>query len=356
MKIFLLAHSSGIDGPMDYYRHYLMRNSQFETVYYLSHPLNVYQSKESRFYLNNNLVWRQNRRGPFFFNLLFDFYYSLNIIGKYEFEIFVGANNLAVLFAILAKKLLRKKIQKIIYYPSDFSENRFQSKLLNKTYCLIEKIALKEADLIINNTQRAKEKRKSLGMSQEKSLFLPNGVYLKDAVFPKKEIRRDEFIFVGNVTVEHGLKEMVEFLLKRIRKLVIIGQGSDLDKVDHLLKENHITAEIHCQKDHQFVIDYLQSFAGFGLAPYNLAAGWTYYSSPLKVVEYISCGVPVILSEVAEIAQLVKEENLGIVYHETKKETILKGLDNFSTQNFHLKAKSFYQRFSWDSLLSKISY
>lgn len=355
MKIFLLAHSSGIDGPLDYYRDYLLRKSRFEEVFYLSHPLNVYQSKESRFYLNHELIWRKARKGRLFLNLLFDLYYSLKMIRKYEFEVFVAANSFAALFAILGKKIFRKKIPKIIFYPADFSEDRFKNKILNGIYYFMEKIVLKEANLVVNNTQRAKEKRQSLGMTQEKSLLLPNGVYLENPAFLPKEIRKSAFIFVGNVTAEHGLKEMAEILLPRIKELVIIGQGEGLAEIVDLLQKNHISVKIHLQKTHRFVIDYLQSFSGFGLAPYNLTEKWTYYSSPLKVSEYISCGVPVILSNIPQISQLVKDENLGIVYHK-EDGTILKELDNFSTQNFYLKAQSFYQRFCWDNLLSKISY
>lgn len=356
MNIFILSHSSGIDGLIDFYTQYLFRNNRFKKIYYLSHPLDCYNNKDSLFYINYDLKYRKKRFGKVVMNLFIDFFYSLKIIRQYHFDIFVGANNFDTLVGIVARRILRKKINKIIYYPSDFSEDRFNNALVNKLYYFIEKYVLKNSDLMINNTQRSAIKRRELGMKDEKSIIIPNGVYLENPVFLPKKIEKDQFIYVGNVTEEHGLYEIITILEDRIRKLVVIGQGNLCSKIQDLCKKNLINLELYYKKSNRFVIKYLTDFQGYGLAPYNLSSKWTHYCSPLKVNEYISCGVPVIMSTVPEISKLVQEKKLGIAYSRLQKNDIVKQLDNFDTLDYYKRAEKFYQKFCWDYLFENIKY
>ena len=67
----------------------------------------------------------------------------------------------------------------------------------------------------------------------------------------------------------------------------------------------------------------------------------SFYCSPLKVSEYISCGIPVLISGVPEIAELVEKEGYGIAYDELDFEKIKKKLQDFDMSGYCKKAKKF---------------
>ena len=353
-SILVVSHKSSIDGPIDYYVNYLISHNN--TVYKLDHPLDDYGSRSSIYFFNNEqqkAVKRSKKWGML--NLMIDFFLSIRFIIKSDFDIFIGANNFDTFAGIFCKKILRKKINKIIYFASDFSEDRFTKGILNKIYYFIESTACKHSDLVISNTKRAEIKRFEFGLNKNYSLVMPNGVLLKNEQFKEKNIDIKKFIFVGSITKEHGLYPMIKKIHSSIKKLVLIGYGEDLDKILDFCKSKNIEVELHYKKNHDFCIEYMQKFNGVGLAPYNLDSKWTYYCSPLKVVEYISCGIPVLISSVPEIADYVKEKNLGIVYSTYEDLNKIDNLlSNFDTNNFQDRAVAFYKVYNVNNLYKKI--
>lgn len=351
--IFILSHNSEIPGPIDYYHRYLVKIGY--RIIKLEHPLDNYQERSTVFCNKNNIIKIKRSNDFGIFNLFIDFYISLKFVLKNNFDIFIGANNFDTFISLVSRKIFRKKIEKIVYFGTDFSEDRFKNKALNKIYFFIESICCRYSDLIVSNTKRAENKRLEFGLKKEKSMVIPNGVLLDKEDFNKKELNKNNFIFIGSVTREHGLYDLIETIHPLIKRLVLIGYGDDWNRVIGICKEKSIKIETHCKKDHKFCIDYLKTFNGFGLAPYNLDSKWTYYCSPLKVVEYIACGLPVLMSSLPEIASYVKENILGVVYFgELNYNEISHDLKLFDVNGFNLKAKEFYSIYNQNSLYSKI--
>jgi glycosyltransferase involved in cell wall biosynthesis len=287
-------------------------------------------------------------------NLFVDFYISTKFILRNDFDIFIGANNFDTFVGIFSRNILRKKIEKIIYFGSDFSEDRFNNVLLDRIYYFIETICCKYSDLVISNTKRAEEKRLSFELEAANSIVIPNGVLLEVEGFNKKEINKRNFIFVGSVTREHGLYALIECIYPLIGKLVLIGYGDDWNRVIRLCEGKNIKAETYSKKNHGFCINYMKKFDGFGLAPYNLSSKWTYYCSPLKVVEYVACGLPVLMSSLPEIASYIEEKKLGIIFDKMDYASLSNKLKIFDTGDFSAKAKIFYDSYNLNNLYSKI--
>jgi glycosyltransferase involved in cell wall biosynthesis len=351
MKFFIVSHSSGMDGPIDYFEAYLQR--QGHNVLKLSHPLDNYRGRVTALTKDGKLVSSSLRRdlGPL--SLITDMLITIRKILTNRFDVYVGANNFDTVGAIVCRSIFRVPIKQIIYFASDFSEERFSNSLLNQIYYFIERRALKKSDITISNTQRAHSKRVSLGLDPKKGKVIPNGVYIERVVFPAKQIDKTKFIFVGSVTKEHGLYDLVSSIAPAISRLTIIGQGDDWDRTIELCEQLHIPVELHRNKSHGYVIDYLQRFEGIGLAPYNLKSKWTYYCSPLKVNEYIATGVPVVISSVPEIAKYIAQEDLGVTYDTINSEDILQQLDAFDAGRFSFKAQSFYEKYNYETLFAQ---
>ena len=352
-KIFIISHNSSIDGPIDYLEKFL--RSQGADVYTLVHPLNNYANRYTTLSHNGKDIKKIKRTNLGILNLFLDFIISICFLLRYSRPIIICANNFDTFSALLTKKVFCKHISKIIYFGSDFSEERFHNHILNKIYYAIESYDLKYADLTISNTQRAYEKRKILGLIESKGIIIPNGVTLKEPVFISKDIKKDKFIYIGSVTKEHGLYDFIDTISPIIKELIIIGHGDEWERVVNLCKKKKIKLETFYKKDNTFVINYLRTFDGIGLAPYNLRSKWTYYCSPLKVNEYIACGVPVIISSVPEISKYISDKGLGIVFKNIQLEEIEKELARFNTEKFSLKAEEFYKSFSHDFLYKKLN-
>ncbi|MCK9378682.1 MAG: glycosyltransferase [Candidatus Moranbacteria bacterium] len=353
LKIFILNHANKKSGSVNYLEAYLLRKGYF--VSRLSHPLDKYENESTFFYENLKEITRIQRRKMSIYNFIKDIYISLKYLKKTKFDVFIGANNFDTLSGILVKYILRKRVKKIIFFASDYSEDRFHKNwALNQVYYLIEIVALKYSDIVISNTKRAERARIKLGLKKEKSMVIPNGIFIDEPEFIKKDIKKDKFIYVGSVTKEHGLFDLLNVLHSEIKKLVIIGQGDDWERVLDLCKDKNINVETHYQKSHEFVLEYLKKFDGIGLAPYNLQSKWTYYCSPSKVGEYVACGIPVFMSNVPEIAKFIKDNSLGIVFDKMEISVLKMKIKNFRTDNFYFKARDFYLKFNRDYLYEKV--
>lgn len=347
-----MYHSSGLKGPINFLEDYLIQR-KYE-VFHLEHPLDVYIGKKTLFSDNQKEVFSKKRNGGNIVNLFIDFYLSLRTISQNAFEVFIGGNNFDTLPAIFLKQITGKSIQKIIYFSSDFSENRYKNSFMNAIYTLIESFVLKHADVVISNTKRAETKRLQLGLSPKKSIVIPNGVHLSQPVFSEKQIKKDTFLYIGNVTKEHGIYDFVVAMQKSIKKLVIIGQGDQYEILKNYCKSQHINHQFFYKMSHAETIAYLQKFNGFGLAPYTRDAGWTWYSSPLKVNEYIACGVPIIVSNIPEISSYIDKKKIGVVYDILDSSEIRKKLKDFNTTLFSNKARVFYNTYSYDVLYKSL--
>jgi glycosyltransferase involved in cell wall biosynthesis len=352
MRIFLVSHSSGLKGPINFLEDYLRQNEH--QIMHVEHPLDIYNGKKTILYKNGEIIFSKKRSGDSLLNLVKDFFFSLKYAYQYDYTIYIGGNNFDTLPAILLRLFWLKKIKKIIYFSADFSENRYKNKILNFLYQKIETFVIKYADVTVSNTQRAQQQRLLLGLSIRKSLVIPNGVHLNKEVFKNKHIQKNKFIYIGNVTQEHGISDFIVAMESVIKKLIVIGQGDQWYQLKNYCIKRRIPHDFFYKMDHKRTIDYLQNFDGFGLAPYTSDAGWTKYSSPLKVNEYIACGVPVIISDVPEIALEVKKHNLGIVYHEGNMDTLDKRIKTFNTDNFNKKAEKFYHTYSYNSLYKNL--
>ncbi len=341
-----------IPGPAHYLESYLLKKGN--EVLSVSHPLDNYDGRTTVYREGDEVIKETGRKNIGILNLFYDFYLSLRFLLRTETNVFIGANNFDTVTGIVARKFFKKKIERVIYFASDYSENRFGNRVLDWIYFQIEKYVLKNSDLVISNTKRAEEKRISFGLDKKKSLVIPNGVHLDKEIFEEKEIDEGSFIYVGNVTSEHGLYDLLEILHPIIKKFVLIGSGDDWDRVVELCKEKKFNFESFYKKDHEFTIAYLQKFSGIGLAPYNTESKWTYYCSPLKISEYISCGVPVLMSSVPEIADLVEKENYGITYNKLDLSEIDNKLQDFDVRDYHKRAEKFYSGFKHEVLYSRL--
>jgi glycosyltransferase involved in cell wall biosynthesis len=353
MRYLLVNHGSNRSGSIERMENFLI--SKNETVAKIIHPLDGSVRSYSSFG-KDGLTMLMKRKDLGLLSFILDFFLSVKTIRRQKVDRYVGATNFDTIPAIFCRYALMQRIPRIIYYPRDFFEERYDSKFMNWIYYSVEKIAVRYSDITISNTNRAAIKRQEYGLKEYKSKVVPNGVLINNLSFKKKNLRKDKYIYVGDVTIEHGLFDILPFIQFIAKELVIIGRGDDLSRVIEKCDQLQINTVIYYDKSHDFVISFLNEFNGYGLAPYSTYQKWTIYCSPVKVSEYIANGVPVIISDVPEVAKLVNDERLGVVVRNFQEDSFIKSIKEFHAGGFNKKAKWFYEHFNSDVLYAKIFY
>src|SRR5947209_7279936 len=125
--------------------------------------------------------------------------------------------------------------------------------------------------------------------------------------------------FVGGLRRWHGveaLPTLLERLVQRYRglRLVIVGDGPLRGELEHALKERGLTRSVVFTGSlpHEEVADLIRQF-DVALAPYPRPEH-AFYFSPLKVFEYMACGIPVVAAGLGQIVEVVRDGETGLLY------------------------------------------
>ena len=167
-----------------------------------------------------------------------------------------------------------------------------------------------------------KQSFNDLNKSINKPLYLPNGVdrELFKPVVSKNEIIKIGYIgFLETYGIDKGVlssvKEIAEINNKvTTNTLIVGGPKKKLDEItDYIEKIN--------QKENFTIKDFvphtkvpeLISNLNIGIVPYPNDEHMSLYASPLKIFEFASCGIPVLLSNIKSHLEL-EELDLGLEF------------------------------------------
>ena len=185
-----------------------------------------------------------------------------------------------------------------------------------------------QADAVLTVSVPLRDYVVSLGVEPGRLYVIPNGV--DPALFqpgppdPRARARwglgnGPVLGFVGGLRPWHGvdvLPTLLERLVQRYRglRLVIVGDGPLRGELEHTLKERGLTRSVVFTGwlPHEEVAELIRQF-DVALAPYSKPEH-AFYFSPLKLFEYMSCGVPVVAAALGQIAEIVRDGETGLVY------------------------------------------
>lgn len=120
--------------------------------------------------------------------------------------------------------------------------------------------------------------------------------------------------FIGNISIWQGLDTLIRAvpgIIDEIEnvKFLIIGDGEYRQEIERKIEEFGVKDKVILTGSvpYKKAPKYINCF-DIGVAPYTFDAGF----SPIKVKDYISCGSPVICSEIDSIIYL-KDEEVGVL-------------------------------------------
>lgn len=360
-SVVLSGHVTESYGPMQALPDFLLNN--FNSYAIISHPFPY-----STIPCSTAVVYRKRKQlyrleGPkyktmflvhYFGDVLLTLYFFLRF--KKKWDLFIGCDCLNAFTGILLRKI--RVVNKVIFYENEFTVQRFRNVFLNKIFHSFNIFVAQSCDLIWDSPPNIEKIRKKQGVTPRKIIKVPHGVDLKKIVIPKNNNLK-ELVYVGHVTNTKGLDLIVEVLSeiknKKIDfKVSIIGSGpfeQELKKMvdNNGLKNNFI---FWGYTDHDWTLSYLPS-CGIGLAPYTpLYRQALMYAEPLKVKDYLSCGLPVIISDFGSFASEIQEKKLGVAIGYNKKEVKQAILKLLTDKKFYQQCRknvlSYKNQITWD--------
>jgi glycosyltransferase involved in cell wall biosynthesis len=169
--------------------------------------------------------------------------------------------------------------------------------------------ACKKAQGIFSVSQALKEKLMSLGVSADKIHVIYNGVN-KQLFFPNAAIKKaHSLLYVGNLKASKGVGELLAAFIKLKKthknlELVIAGAGEMMPEIISTLAQEKLSAEVKLlgSVNHQDIALLIQQASILVLPSYAEGV-------PNVILEAMSCGTPVVATNVGGIPEIVSEHS-----------------------------------------------
>lgn len=354
-------------------REYLL-NKRIYTLLFIGHPLKnditkSYKERVDRGKVIKNEVFPI--RTPF--NLLNYFIESVLtflwvISERKHFHVYFGVDPLNACIGIVLKKI--GKVRKVVYYTIDYVPVRFQNSLLNNLYHLLDRWCLTHADQTWNVSPRIAEGRESIrGLKlhiYNKQVVVPIGVWMdKVKRLPFEKIHKQQLLFIGNLLEKQGVQIVIDAIPHIIKQIpgfhfLIVGGGeyenSLRSQVRNLKLEKYVTFTGWIKNRAQ--IDSIMADSALAIAMYDKNTdNFTYYADPTKLKDYMSAGLPILLTDVPYNAKEIEQSGCGkiIEYNaRTVARTIIQLLKNETQlRRYRKNTIRYISRFEWSNIFKE---
>jgi len=371
-KVVIATHSLVYGAPQAL-REYLMLENVKELLF-ISHPLQIDGSRSTSETIikgksSKTQTSRLRTKTPilnYIIESVLTFRWVFN--KKTTYDLYVGVDPLNCGIGVILKK--RGKVKKLVYYTIDYVPKRFLNRVLNNIYHHIDKLCVSNADETWNVSNRIAEGREKIrGLSRKtynKQKVVPIGVWI-DRVkrLPFGKIKKNQLLFVGNLLEKQGVQIVLDSIPDIVKKLpdfhfLVVGGGeyeSTLkQKVKMLKLEKHVTFTGWIKEREK--LDTIMADSAVAIAMYDKKKDtFTYYADPTKLKDYLSAGLPVLLTEVPFNAHDLEKNNCGIIIRYDKQDiskaviTILK--DQETLKIYRQNSVSYVSQFGWSKIFAE---
>jgi glycosyltransferase involved in cell wall biosynthesis len=212
--------------------------------------------------------------------------------------------------------------------PLGIEQSTYRGSYLPALAAQAERCTLLGADVVVTVSSPLREYVIGLGVPAERILVMPNGV--NPEVFspqcPSAAVRERWGLgpgpvigFVGGLRPWHGVRALPALLHRLAARhagvqMLIAGDGPLRDELTTAFRQNG-TSDRVCftgPVSHEEVADLIRLF-DVALAPYD-ETSHLFYFSPLKLFEYMGCGVPVVAAAIGQIPDVVHDQENGLLY------------------------------------------
>jgi len=210
--------------------------------------------------------------------------------------------------------------------PLAYERAQYERLGLQRTAQALERFVLTRADLVLAVSTPLKNYIIKRGVPSERVLVLPNGTdptLFHPDTKTRQEIRRQSGIplgtmligFVGILRPWHGI-ELLFDAIARIKNishnlcLLIVGDGPSQSDLERLAREKGLGNNVIFvgRVAHQKVPGYLSTL-DIAVSPRA-----TFYASPMKVLEYMATGIPVVAPRMQNLQDVITDGFNGALF------------------------------------------
>jgi len=248
---------------------------------------------------------------------------------KKRHDIFIGFESINAIAGIILRKL--RRVDKVVYYVSDYSPERFRNKLFNGIYLWLDKFCIEHADFIWDVSPAIKEARKKAGILQKDSskiLHVPNGLFNSQInPLPISKRTPESIVYMGLLNpdqhgVELALKAFKLVLEKKPRATfhIIGGTNRNSNPFMQMVKDLGIEKSVIA---HGFIppnktMSSIINKCYVGVATYRTDKDpRNKYGDSGKIRQYLACGLPIVATTIQWYTKYAIAKGAGIGVNET---------------------------------------
>lgn len=258
--------------------------------------------------------------GKYFFKYITDFIVTFFYIiswcsaQNYNNKIIIAIDPLSALPALLLRGFFRYKI---IYHCVDFNKNRFNNHTLQFFYEKSDEIATKKSDqawVICQSLHDYKEEKFHV-----KTFYVPNSVIYDPSIsntgFHKRNGKK--MIWTGGLMTVRQYKILfgtLKVIQEKVRSDIefVIAPTKDFEKIADYIKKYQLKHAKLLKLNSRLEFQKIASTCDVGIALYDEKFGSTEYIEPMKVWDFMLCGLPFIVSHEPSISAPILRS--GVVY------------------------------------------
>ncbi len=267
----------------------------------------------------------------------------------------------------LARELERPLILEL-NSPLALEQTTYRATGLGELAAQAERWTVSQADAVLAVSEPLRDYAVSLGADPGRVHVVPNGVDAArfhpgepdTATRERWNLGEGPVLgFVGGLRPWHGV-EALPALLEKIAenypgaRLVIAGDGPLHGELERDVRDRGLagSAVFTGLLPHGEVAPLMRAF-DVALAPYP-QLGHDFYFSPLKLFEYMACGVPVVAAGLGQISEVVRDNETGLLYPPGEPDALVEACERLlSDPDLRRRigsaaAKEVHKKYTWD--------
>ncbi len=350
-KVLLVSNVTDHSGPTEGLVGFLQKNSGLLVSIY--HPFYYCRDRKSkaRLFKKNVLVKElisPQLTLPEFVKYLADFFLTLydTLIFGQKYDLFIGVNCFYALLGVFYRRL--GLTEKVIFYGIDWMPRRFAHRFFNWLYYRIDRLAIRYSDYVWSLSGEMVKIRKEQGVPSGKNLLVPNGVNFEEVKETSQgKIERQSLVLLGALHASKGVDLVIRSMPKIWQrfpqaKLVVIGstpKAPGLPNYEKIFKSLGSRVVVLGVIPHEKVLATLPKM-GIGLSPYSPEeSNLSRYAWPARVIDYLACGLPVIITPVPAVAREIEKKQAGILIKYSEAELLGAVEKLFKDDDFYFQAR-----------------
>ena len=369
LKIINVLHYYATGAGQEFHNWFVREKIKNTTL--LEHPFPFSNRNFANFesYSSGEKTFQKNLRRRIKFmpvRYILDFFRTIRLLlfSKEKYDLYIGSGCFDTLPGIVLKWF--EKVDKVVIYTIDYVPETHGGGLYKFLYLTIDKFCCYHVDKIWNISRgRQMPARLKNGVKKEKcapDIWVPHGTHALDlkSRLPEKT-NPFKIAFFGHVKESSGVQLFIDTMPELLEKysnltLDVIGGGPYIETLKKQAEELSINDKITF---HGFVENHNEAEAklmqcGIAIALYSKMEGdFSEFGDPGKPKVYLACGLPVIIGNVPEIAEVIEENKAGKSISYNKAE-LKSALDEIIEDHkaYRANAIKLSQDFDWSIIIS----